>query len=83
MTGKVHCKYMDLGIVRNGSNNDLKRNALNWLYNVRSPFVMKHIPCLKMQTPLLEALRPLHGQIKLSFEALKNHLKEKTYYLAF
>ena len=27
------------------------------------------LPCLKMQTPLLEALRPLHGQIKLSFEA--------------
>ena len=27
--------------------------------------------CLKVQTPFLEALRPLHGQIKLSFEALK------------
>ena len=29
-----------------------------------------NIPCLKMQTPFLEALRPLHGQFKLSFEAL-------------
>ena len=52
MTGKVHDKYMGLGIVRNGSNNDLKRNAFNWLYNVRFPSVMKH-SCLKIQPPFL------------------------------
>ena len=39
--------------------------------------------CLKMQTPFLEALRPLEGQIKLSFVAVKiprpqNHSIERT-----
>ena len=78
MNMNAHDKYMGLGIVRNGSNNDLKRNALNWLYNVRSPFVMKH-SCLKIQPPFLEALRYLHGQIKLSFKALKIPLALKTF----
>ena len=72
-------KYMGLGIVRNSSNNDLKRNAFNWLLNVRSPFVSLKSLCLKMQTPFLEALRYLNGQIKLSLKALKLPLALKTF----
>ena len=44
--------------------NILKQNTLKFASECTIPIVMKHIPYLKMQTPFLEALRPLHGQIK-------------------
>ena len=42
------------------SKNNLKRTPLKLALKCTITFP----PCLKMQTPFLEALRPLHGQIK-------------------
>ena len=66
-----------------GSNNNLKRNAFYWPWNKRSSFVRKHRPCLKMQPPFLEVLRPPDGQIKLSFGAsIQFYQRLKTFNLA-
>ena len=74
MNMNAHDKYMSLGIVRNGSNNILTQNILKLALKCTIPLRYETIPCFKMQTTFLEALRHLEWQIKLSFAALKTSL---------
>ncbi len=61
-----------LWIARNSSKNVLTRTRFIGPEQTSS-FVMLFLPpCVIMQTPFLEALRPLHGQIKLRVQASKS-----------